>query len=843
MKTHSKPFLNIFVFLFMLTSLIGSVVFVAPVYAAPVYAVGIAVDSNADTVANDGACTLREAILNANLDSQLGSTDCASGSGKDTITFAANYTITLVGSQLPAVTSVIIINGNGAANTIIEANAVPSTATYRVFELNYAGDLTLDSLTVRNGQCIGACASAAGGGGGIYNGGGALALTNSALSGNAAIYAGGIYTNGGSLTVTNSTFSGNADNGGGGAGGIFNGGGIVTVTNSTFSANSANGSGGGINNNGDLTVTNSTFSDNSAILGGGIFNNGTLTMNNTILANSASGADCYNYSGAVSGTHNLIEVDGAGVNSCSTTAPINNDPNLGALADNGGTTFTMALLSNSPAIDAGDATICADPPVSSKDQRGVPRPLDAACDIGALESETQWGPAFVVNTSADTDDGFCDYYASGIYDCTLREALNAANAISGADTITFAADYIITLSGSRLPVINTVVAINGNGAANTIIEASACDPTAAPSQSCTHVNGVFGVSSFGDLTLDGLTVRHGNGVIMGGGVDNKGSLTATNSVFSSNSASYGGGIFNGAGSLNVTGSVFSNNFATIFGGGAYNNAGILNVTDSVFSGNMTDHVVVSGSGGGIFNGRTASILNSAFVDNSAYSGGAIITINTMDITNSTLSGNIAFFGGGIFNQGVTTVTNSTLSGNSAVYDGGGINAVNTVTLRNSIVANNLNGGDCYGAFVVADNYSFDTDGTCGGATQKTSLEINLGALADNGGATQTFALLAGSAAIDAGDDTVCAAAVGNPAYGAGGFDQRGVNRRQGLFCDIGAYELDQAPFVVDVSSTTADGAYKAGDTIAITVAFTEIVNVDLTGGTPQLTLALSPINQ
>ncbi|GER79730.1 MAG: CSLREA domain-containing protein [Anaerolineales bacterium] len=95
----------------------------------------IVVDSADDSVTADGACTLREAIINANNDNQSGSIDCAAGSGADVITFAGNYTITLVGSQLPAVTSQITITGNGAANTIVQADAAPNTATYRVFEV------------------------------------------------------------------------------------------------------------------------------------------------------------------------------------------------------------------------------------------------------------------------------------------------------------------------------------------------------------------------------------------------------------------------------------------------------------------------------------------------------------------------------------------------------------------------------------------------------------------------------------------------------------------------------------------------------------------------------------
>ena len=118
-------------------------------------------------------CTLREAMTNANADSQLYATtdECAVGNGTDTITFAADYTITLVDSQLPAVTTPIIINGNGAAKTIIQANAAPGTATWRVFEVGSAGNLTLDGLTARNGRCDGSCATAGGYGGGIYNAG------------------------------------------------------------------------------------------------------------------------------------------------------------------------------------------------------------------------------------------------------------------------------------------------------------------------------------------------------------------------------------------------------------------------------------------------------------------------------------------------------------------------------------------------------------------------------------------------------------------------------------------------------------------------------------------------
>src|SRR5687768_1217164 len=143
-STRSKPILNLFTLFALLASLLGSAVIVTPVYAA-----GMVVNSNADTLADDGTCTLREAITNANGDSQLYATagECAAGSGTDTITFAADYTITLVGSQLPVIITAITITGNGAANTILQANASSNTATYRVFEVSATGNLTLGSLT------------------------------------------------------------------------------------------------------------------------------------------------------------------------------------------------------------------------------------------------------------------------------------------------------------------------------------------------------------------------------------------------------------------------------------------------------------------------------------------------------------------------------------------------------------------------------------------------------------------------------------------------------------------------------------------------------------------------
>ena len=234
----------------------------------------------------------------------------------------------------------------------------------RVFMVNSGVWLSLNKLTIADGN------AGEGGGGGIYNNYGTLSVSNSTFSGNqATTYAGGGIYNIGTLTVSNSTFSGNSATGSYGYGGGISNEGVLTVSNSTFSGNSA-GQGGGINNNGGtLTVINSTFAGNSAGFGAGGINNlgGTATLKNTIVANNPGG-NCYNYYGTITdGGHNLSYPDNG-------TCPgiIHGDPRLGPLQANGGPTQMMALGPGSAARDAGDAAICAAPPVNGLDQRGVP---------------------------------------------------------------------------------------------------------------------------------------------------------------------------------------------------------------------------------------------------------------------------------------------------------------------------------------------------------------------------------------------------------------------------------------------------------------------------------------
>jgi len=255
-----------------------------------------------------------------------------------------------------------------------------------------AGDVTITNSAIADNQTT-YVSSSGRHGGGIYNLG-TLTVVNSTISGNTAEYGdgGGIYNDiSGILTITNSTLANNqttiADSFpylDGGA--IFNNG-TLTAGNSTFYNNSASNFGGGVYNAASKTATliNNTFSDNSASSGDSIINYGTLHISNNIIANGTHLSNCINDSGTVStNINNLIEDNGTSGYECGTPASTA-DPNLAPLADNGGPTQTFALLSGSPAIDAGDDTVCAASPVNNLDQRGVTRPFGSHCDIGAYE--------------------------------------------------------------------------------------------------------------------------------------------------------------------------------------------------------------------------------------------------------------------------------------------------------------------------------------------------------------------------------------------------------------------------------------------------------------------------
>ena len=350
------------------------------------------------------------------------------------------------------------------------------------------------------------------------------------------------------------------------------------------------------------------------------------------------------------------------------------------------------------------------------------------------------------------------WYVNGVRgsdanDCTSTGTAckTIANGISHSAT----GDSIIIAPGTYKENLDISfnLTIVGSGARTTIIDGGA-------SATVVTVN-----NAGAQVSLSGLTIRNGLGVSQGGGgIHNVGTLTITNTTVSGNSSNDSG---TAAGGL---------------GGGIYN-AGTLTVLQSTVSGNSVTRYQIGAIpfGAGIYN------------------------TGKLTITNSTLSGNQAAdywpagapYGGGIANVGGTVmISNATISNNSALihtpygtagtYGGGIYNAGPTMpTLQNSIVANNKLGGNCNGV-VNSDGYNLSGDTTCSlnGPGDQKSTNPMLGPLQNNGGPTQTMALLAGSPAMLAGNPNGCTDGNGQLLT----TDQRGVARPSSGPCDIGAYQ-------------------------------------------------------
>ena len=391
-------------------------------------------------------CTLRQAILTATPGDTIDFAPGLTTIGLTSAELLINKNLTIDGTSAGGVTvQRNTANGTpafrifhiapGAFNVILSALTIANGSS----DIDGGGGiLTQSSETLTMTSCTISGNITNGDGGGVFNSnGGKVAISNSIIADNSANRissgfiggdGGGISNSFGSLmTVTNTTISSNHATGATGGGGILNIG-TMTVTNSTLHSNAGSignggsvgaGSGSGIYNSGTLTVTNTTISGHSgAKFGGGLANAGTATtINSTISGNSSfgGGGGVYVFGGTVNGRNTIIAKNTSGDfygtltsqgynligDSTGTTitpaqptdqigtssSPI--DPMLGPLQDNGGPTFTMALLSGSPARDKGHSS------GSNTDQRGFTRPVDNPAipnaaggdgsDIGAFE--------------------------------------------------------------------------------------------------------------------------------------------------------------------------------------------------------------------------------------------------------------------------------------------------------------------------------------------------------------------------------------------------------------------------------------------------------------------------
>ncbi|MEM0988807.1 MAG: hypothetical protein AAGK00_07985 [Pseudomonadota bacterium] len=601
-------------------------------------------------------------------------------------------------------------------------------------------------------------------GGGIAASTRATTLLNSTVQNNTAGAGGGLSSAGGAVRVLYSSISGNrAENTAGG--GITNNTGQIILIGSVLNGNLAQASGGGIRTAGDVTAINSTISGNTVAGGGsyagGIRGDALTLIQSTVTGNSVNGeaTALFSVTNDISLTNSIMlgnrgssEIatdDGTGaftstgVNIVGSNL-LSGDTEVGTvtaeevfddveelgngtgvyggvLADNGGSTQTVALLADAsnPALDAGDDDAALSTALSEAslgidlngdgdtndtidsiddfafDQRGngfdrqADIPFvggDDTVDLGAfeLQSSVADDPSLIVTTTDDDIDPF-----DGVI--SLREAIALVNDGSLSGTITFASGAgeafetggLIRLTETL--VITAGVTIDGDGLVTITGDVNNDDVT---------VDGVTDLSltsdqnfddnvrifqaglinqalEFSGLTLTGGYASTGGSSASGGAIFTATETTVRYSVVAGNKAKiFGGGISTDTESLTLINTTISGNTAAFYGGGVFADSGAL-VVGSTFTNNIASSTA-EGSGGGLNVDNGAIIVNSVFSGNASYGvlgGGGLQTDNGLVLINSTVSGNTAsggfnYGGGGVRATGNVALINATISDNT-----------------------------------------------------------------------------------------------------------------------------------------------------------------------------------
>jgi CSLREA domain-containing protein len=694
----------------------------------------------------------------------------------DHSTVAGNTSSTAEGGGIAAVTT--------AGDTL----AVTVTVAHSTIEGNTAGaygggidagsyglgnlgvSLTVDHSTIRY-NAVSSTSSFSGNGGGIDAYRAAVTIVDSAIHDNTASCENLIYCGDGgglflqeSLTVVEaSTIRNNTASGTGAGPAIGGGGGLAlvdgtaTIRNSTVSGNQASHNGGGVAVSGEtsyatLMLENTTVAGNDAsVAGGGIVNENAGAGARTVFKNSLVGGNSAAANGSCSNPDlgfgpGILDSLGNNLEDhdlCEFHQPTdlpNTDPILGPLQDNGGPTWTHALLVGSPAIDAGDDD--AAPPT---DQRGVPRPQGPASDIGSFEVEAN----ITVNT--------CDDELNSDGDCSLREAIEAANtdtavdaclAGSGHHYLTLpACTYTLAIPGANedanqtgdLDILDDLT-IYGAGADTTVIDPVELDRVVQIHPGHT--------AEINDLTVTGGLVVDDNG----GAIENRGTLTLNHATVRGNTVQtsgyeWGGALTNAAAvqdatayvnhcliaeniapccaglqnaamdgftaELHVDHTSVMSNTATMWGAGIDNGFlhytggnSILTVTDSLVAANAALGMTAYAGGGGIGSSgyepanchawltleRTTVCANTATNDPSlqgAKGAGVMIPGTTATVVDSTISDNVgtgvgdvqpALGGGMAIWDSTVTLSNTTVSGNQVLGQAGGSGAGGGIAL-------------------------------------------------------------------------------------------------------------------------------------------------------------------
>jgi Ca2+-binding RTX toxin-like protein len=429
-------------------------------------------------------------------------------------------------------------------------------------------------------------------------------------------------------------------------------------------------------------------------------------------------------------------------------------------------------------------------------------------------------PAAAATLTVDQANAACN--AAGPVYCTVQDAINGASA---GDTINISAgtyagqvtiDRNLTLRGSGK---SATTLVQGGTTVVTVqagVTASIFDLKITGGINATQGGGIH---NEGTLNLSDVEVSQNFSLDNGGGIWTSGTLRMRRVDVLSNGADTalapngaGGGLYVAAGAnATIVDSRFEDNGARA--GGGISNHGTTTIRGTTIHDNYTPLAFtgLGPAGAGITNQLTGDL----FIENSTISanqsdgfGGGLVNVGDTVIANSTFSGNVAFtldappsFGGGaIFNSqlGSITLNNVTISDNQSTLAGAGIYNEGTafgtggsITMRNSIVADQASGSDCAGFAITSAGYNLDSDNTCSltAATDQPSAAVGLQPLANNGGGTETHALTAGSPAVNNIPLADCRADTDGDGMTDTNVtkDQRG--RTRNLPCDSGSYEL------------------------------------------------------
>ena len=707
---------------------------------------------------DSGAGSLRQAIEDAN-----------NQPGKDEIIFDEGLSggeITLASGQLE-ITDSLTVRGLGADRITLRGNTETTAFDNRIFAISDGFDnqdtffdVELIGLTITEGLSFGPRFS---GRGGAIDNEENLTIIDSIITDNSAPTGGGIQ-NRGTLNVKNSAIINNTADSVFGpldGGGISNSG-TAVIENSTIANNYATTGGGILNGNGAvLEVFNSTITGNitrtntiydvsgqeylpdetqrsNSRSGAGIYNRydtrtqfpgqagqGTVTITSSIVAGNANNSDLGgNLSDDTappapfnSGGNNLIGIgdtvsgftDGVNGDIVGTTdAPI--DPRLSTLQNNGGKTLTAALLSDSPAIDAG-----SNPNNLEFDQRGsgFNRVVNGSADIGAFEVQNSANLVRIVATTPTAieggENGIFTISRTGDTSDELIVNLNLANSsTANTDEYSFSGSNV-SITDNRLTV--TIPA----GQSSVDLAVSAVDDTLAEEVEIIVLDlaggGSYGIDSGNSAaTVEIARSDFDTGTVVtntndAGAGSLRQAIIIANAVEGTDTITFdpslsGETITLTSGELAIADSVDIKGLgAEQIAVSGNNNSRVFNIDDgnnSLIDVAIEGLTIQDGNDGGILNQENSTISNSVITGNTSNSFGIGGIENARDgatllLKNSTVTGNYGSYSGGISNGSNSNliIENSTIANNESEYNAGGIySAGGNLIIKNSTISNN-----------------------------------------------------------------------------------------------------------------------------------------------------------